>query len=328
MSNMIAIVVRGHGGPEVLQLGVTTRPAPEPGEALVRLTYAPVNMVDVYYRSGQYEADLPFIPGMEGFGVVEAVGTGVADIRPGQRVGYAMHPGSYAQFARVPAWKLLPVPDGLDDQCAAAALLQGLTAHFLAHDTWALSPGQTALVHAAAGGVGALLTQMLKRRGVRVIGVVSTEVKARHARECGADDIILRSDGGPFAPEVSRRTAGRGVDVVFDSVGRMTFEESLDCLRPRGCLILYGQSSGPAPPFDPQVLRIKGSLFLTRPTLTHYMADRTELLGRAADLFNWLTTGALRVRIDAILPLEDATRAHRHLEERRSHGKILLELPR
>lgn len=320
---MRAIRIHQFGGPEVLSLDEVPRPEPAEGEALVRIEAVGVNFIDIYHRVGQYRGGLPLTLGQEAAGTVEAVGRGVVELRPGDRVAYASVQGSYADYAIVAAWRLVPIPSGVDVQAAAAVMLQGMTAHYLTHSTFVVQAGQTALVHAAAGGVGLLLVQILKRRGARVLGTVSTEEKARLAREAGADEVILYSQVD-FEPEVRRLTDGRGVDVVFDSVGRDTFDRSLNCLRPRGMLVLFGQSSGPVPPFDPQILNSKGSLFLTRPTLAHYTADRDELHGRAGDLFAWMKAGELQVRIDQTFPLSKAADAHRYLQARQSKGKVLL----
>jgi len=320
---MKAIRVHQFGGPEALSYEETALPEPGPGEARVKIEAAGVNFIDVYHRTGLYPGQLPITPGVEGAGVVDAVGPDVSEVKPGDRVVYAMQQGSYAEYAVVPTWKLIPIPDGVDTRQAAAVLLQGMTAHYLSHSTYPIQPGDTALVHAAAGGVGLLLVQMAKRRGARVIGTVSTEEKARLAREVGADEVILYTQAD-FEAETKRLTDGQGVDVVYDSVGQTTFDKSLNCLKPRGYLVLYGQSSGPVPPFDPQVLNAKGSLFLTRPSLGHYVADRTELLERANALFEWIAAGELKVRIDQNFPLAEAAEAHRYLEARKTKGKILL----
>jgi len=320
---MKAIRVHEFGGPEVLSYEDVPLPEPGPGEARVRIEVAGVNFIDVYHRTGLYPGQLPITLGVEGAGVVDAVGPGVSEVRPGDRVAYAMQPGSYAEYAVVQAWKLVPVPDDLETRQAAAVMLQGMTAHYLSHSTYPLKPGDTALVHAAAGGVGHLLVQMARRRGARVIGTVSTEEKARLAREAGADEVILYTQVD-FEEEVRRLTGGRGVHVVYDSVGKTTFDKSLNCLARRGYLVLYGQSSGPVGPFDPQILNAKGSLFLTRPSLGHYVADRGELLGRASDLFAWMIAGELQVRIDRTFPLAEAGEAHRYLEGRQTKGKVLL----
>jgi len=320
---MKAVRVHRFGGLEVLQSDDLPAPAPGHDEARVKIEAIGVNFIDVYHRTGQYRGALPLTLGQEAAGTVDAVGPGVADVRPGDRVAYAMTQGSYAEYALVPAWRLVPIPTGVDAQRAAAAMVQGLTAHYLTHSTYALKPGDTALVHAAGGGTGQLLTQVAKRRGARVIGTVSTEEKAALAREAGADDVILYIQED-FEAETKRLTDGKGVDVVYDSVGKTTFDKSLNCLKRRGYMVLCGQSSGAVPPMDPQTLNAKGSLYLTRPTLGHYMADRAELLGRAHDLFQWMAAGELKVRIDKTFALAEAAEAHRYLEDRRSKGKILL----
>jgi len=320
---MRAIRIHRSGGPEVLQLEDVPIPQPGPAEARVRLTTAGINFTDIYQRTGQYKSHLPFTPGMEGSGVVEATGEGVIEPQVGDRVAFAMHPGAYAEQVVVPAWKLVPVPATISLEVAAALMLQGLTAHYLSHSTFPIAPGQAVLVHAAAGGVGLLLTQLAKRLGAYVIGTVSTEEKERLARDAGADTIMRYTDQD-FASETRRLTADRGVHVVYDSVGRTTFDGSLSVLRPRGYLVLYGQSSGPVAPFDPQRLNAAGSVFLTRPSLGHYMADREELLERAQDLFEAVTTGALKVRIDRIWPLDQAAEAQKALEGRHTAGKVLI----
>ena len=320
---MKAVRVHSFGGPEVLSYEEVPLPEPGSGEARVKIEAAGVNFIDIYHRTGQYRGQLPMVLGMEAVGVVDMVGAGVTEVRPGDRVAYAMQQGSYAEYAIVPAWKLVLVPDEIDSRLAAAVMLQGMTAHYLTHSTYPLQPGDTALVHAAAGGVGLLLVQLAKRRGARVIGTVSTEEKARLAREMGADEVIVYTQSD-FEAEVRRLTDGRGVDVVYDSVGKATFDKSLNCLRPRGYLVLYGQSSGAVPPLDPQVLNIKGSLFLTRPSLGHYAATREELLERANDLFQWMAAGELVVRVDQTYPLAEAAAAHRYMEARQTKGKVLL----
>jgi len=320
---MKAIRIHQFGGPEVLQLDDLPVPEPGLGEARVKLQAIGVNYVDIYHRLGLYHGQLPLALGEEGGGVVDAIGPGVTDVKPGDRVAYASVPGSYADYAIVPAWRLIPVPAGFDLSLAVAVMLQGLTAHYLAFSTFPLGAGHTALVHAGAGGVGSLLTQIAKRRGARVIATVSTEEKAALARESGADDVILYTHSD-FEIEVKRLTNGQGVEVVYDSVGKTTFDQSLNCLRPRGYLVLYGQSSGPAPPLDPQTLNAKGSLFLTRPTLKHYTANRAELLSRTQNLFDWMLKGELRVRVDKTFALTEAAAAHRYMEARQSKGKVLL----
>lgn len=320
---MRAISVTEHGGPDVMRLVEMELPEPGPGEVRVMLEAAGVNFIDTYQRSGQYKMNLPFTPGSEGGGVVDAVGEGVEELAPGDPVAYALNLGAYGDYAIVPAWKLVPVPPGVNLLTATAAMLQGMTAHYLSHDTYPIRPGDTVLVHAAAGGVGLLLVQMAKLRGARVIGTVSTEEKEMLAREAGADEIIRYTEAD-FETEVKRLTDGRGLNVVYDSVGRDTFLKSMNCLRPRGYLVLYGQSSGAVAPLDPQVLNQKGSIFLTRPSLGHYTLDRAETLGRANDIFNWIAAGQLSVRIDKTFPLEEAAEAHRYMENRQSKGKVLL----
>jgi NADPH:quinone reductase len=318
-----AIRVHKTGGPEVLRLEDVPDPAPESGETVVRLEAIGLNFIEVYQRTGLYRSTVPFTPGGEGAGRVVAVGKDVSAVRPGDRVASTSLRGSYAELARVPADKLVPVPDDVETGLAAAVLLQGLTAHYLAISTYPLTEGSWCLIHAAAGGVGLLLCQIAKARGARVIGTVSTEEKAALASEAGADHVVLytRQD---FVSEARRLTGGRGVAVVYDSVGQSTFEGSLNSLAPRGMLVLFGQSSGPVPPVDPQVLNAKGSLYLTRPTLTHYTASRDELLTRSRDLFVWMESGRLQVRIDRTYPLADAAAAHRALEGRETKGKVLL----
>ncbi|HWP50013.1 MAG TPA: quinone oxidoreductase [Candidatus Limnocylindrales bacterium] len=319
---MKAIRVHSYGGPEALKYEEVPTPKPGPGEARVKIEAAGVNYIDIYHRTGLYPGQLPFTPGMEGAGVVDEVGPGVSEIKVGDRVAYAMQQGSYAEYAIVPAWKLVPLPDNLSTQSAAAAMLQGMTAHYLTHSTYPLKTGDTVLIHAAAGGVGLLLIQMAKRRGAKVFGTVSTEEKASLAKEAGADAIILYTQSD-FEEEIKKLTNGQGVEVVYDSVGKTTFDKSLNCLKPRGYLALFGQSSGPVPPVDLRILA-KGSYFLTRPTLSHYAANRAELLQRAGDLFRWITSGELKLRIDHTYPLAEADKAHQALEGRKTSGKLLL----
>lgn len=319
---MRAIRVYRTGCPEQMKLEELPTPEPGPGQARVRVVYSGVNYIDIYHRTGAYPTPVPFIPGSEGAGVVEAVGDGV-NLRPGERVAWAMQTGSYTQQALVDGWRLVPVPDGLELAAAAAVLLQGMTAHYLTHSAFALHQGHVALVHAAAGGVGLLMCQIARQAGARVIGTVSTEEKAALAHAAGADEVILYTKED-FREAVRRLTDRQGVDVVYDSVGKTTFAASLDCLRARGTLVLFGQSSGPVPAFDPHRLSEFGSLFLTRTSLAHYAADRAELLGRAQDLFTWLAAGQLSLRIDRELPLEAAAEAHRLLEGRATAGKLLL----
>jgi NADPH2:quinone reductase len=318
---MKAIQVRQTGGPEVLESVDVERPANAGKQALVRLEAVGVNFIDVYHRTGLYKLPLPFIPGSEGAGVVEVVGEGVTRVRAGDRVAYAMVPGAYAEYAAVPEEKLVVLPAGIDTKTAAAAMLQGMTAHYLAVSTFPLRDGHTVLVHAAAGGVGALLVQMAKQRGARVFGTASTK-HLGIARDAGADAVIDYTTTD-FEDEVMRATDGRGVDVVYDSVGKTTFDKSLAVLARRGMLVLFGQSSGPVPPLDPARLA-KNSLFFTRPSLTAYSATYDELNWRAGELFGWIASGMLRVRIDREVPLRDAAAAHRALEARQTTGKVLL----
>jgi len=320
---MKAIRIHQIGGPEVLRLEETADPRPGPGEALVQLEAIGLNFIEVYQRTGLYRSSLPFTPGGEGAGRVMALGEGVTNIRPGDRVASTNFMGAYAELSRVPAGRLVPIPDGIETRLAAAALLQGMTAHYLAVSTYPLAPGSWCLIHAAAGGVGLLLCQIARARGARIIGTVSTPEKAALAAKAGAEHIVLYTQQD-FVAETRRITAGQGVSVVYDSVGRSTFEGSLDCLSPRGMLVLFGQSSGSVLPIDPQLLNSKGSLFLTRPTLGHYVASREELLSRAGDLFNWIREGKLEVRIDRTYPLAEAAAAHRALEGRETTGKVVL----
>lgn len=299
-------------------------PSPKDGEAIVRIQLIGVNFIDVYHRTGLYPLPLPAVPGMEAAGTVVAIGPGVTEVTIGERVAWAMATGAYAEMAAVPAWRLVRLPGGVDTEQAAAVMLQGMTAHYLTHAVRPLQPGDTVLVHAAAGGVGLLLVQMAKRLGARVIGTVSTEEKERLAREAGADAVILytRQD---FEAEARRLTDGGGVQVVYDSVGRDTFLKSLGCLARRGLLASFGQSSGPVAPFDPLLLSRKGSLFLTRPTLADYAATREEVLARAGEVLGWVASGELAVRVATTLPLEKAAEAHRLLEGRKTTGKVLLK---
>lgn len=318
-----AIRIQSQGGPEVLRYEEVQVGNPGPGEARVRHTAIGVNYLDTYHRSGIYPLTMPSGIGTEAAGVVEAVGEDVTDVKKGDRVAYAMVPGSYAEYAIVPAWRLAPVPAAIDTKSAAAIMLQGMTAHYLTHSTYALKNGETALIHAAAGGVGLLLVQIAKMIGAKVIGTVSTEQKAKLAKQAGADEAILYSHTD-FLTEVKKLTGGKGVHVVYDSVGATTFEKSLDCLRPRGYLVLFGQSSGPVPPFEPGKLATKGSLFLTRPSLAHYTLNRTELLQRSGDLFNWIAAGKLKLRVENVYSMTEAAEAHRQLEGRKTTGKVVL----
>jgi len=320
---MKAIRIHSPGGPEVLTYEDIPMPEPKAGEARVKIDAIGVNFIDVYHRTGLYPMKTPFTLGVEGAGIVDAVGDGVTEVKRGDRVAYAMIPGSYAEYAIVPAAKLVPVPESVDTKTAAATMLQGMTAHYLTLSAYNLKKGDTALVHAAAGGVGLLLVQAAKMVGARVIGTVSTETKAELARQAGADEIILYTQSD-FLAEVKTLTEGRGVNVVYDSVGATTFDKSLDCLRPRGYLVLFGQSSGPVAPFDPGKLAGKGSLFLTRPSLAHYTLDRAELLELSGDLFSWIQSGKLKPRIEKVIPMKDAAEAQRQLEGRKTTGKIVL----
>lgn len=323
---MQAIRVHQPGGTEALRLEEVPAPEPGPGEVRVRLSAIGVNFIDIYQRTGAYKMALPFVPGLEGAGAIDAVGQGVSDEMVGQRVGWAMVNGAYAEHAVIPAAKAVPLPDAIADGQAAALMVQGMTAHYLATDTFALRPGHTALIHAAAGGTGRLLVQVAKKRGARVLATVGSPAKAELARSAGADEIILYEERD-FEAAVKELTSGAGVDVVYDSVGKSTFDKGLNCLRPRGMMVLWGQASGAVAPFDPQILNAKGSLFLTRPSLGAYMRTRDELLGRASELFGWVADGALDVRIDQQWPLAEAASAHEHLSARKSQGKLLL-IPR
>jgi len=320
---MKAVCIHQFGGPEVLQYEEVPTPTPGPGQVLVKLAAAGLNYIDVYQRTGHYSNTLPYTMGLEGSGTVAAVGPQVTSFKAGEPVAYTGVPGAYAEYALVPAESLVRMPAGLDVTVGAAAMLQGMTAHYLAYTTYPLHPGESCLIHAAAGGVGLLLVQMAKQCGARVFGTVSTEEKAALAREAGADEAILytRQD---FETEVKRPTNGQGVNVVYDSVGQTTFEKSLNCLKPLGYLVLYGQSSGPVAPFDPAVLSAKGSLFLTRPSLFHYIADRASLEKRAGDVLSWIASGQLKMRIEFTFPLANVAEAHRSLEGRKTTGKVLL----
>lgn len=320
---MKAIRIHGHGGPEVLRYEEAPTPRPGAGQALIRIEAIGVNFIDIYHRSGLYPVQFPYTLGQEAAGVVTELGPDVSGIAVGDLVAYTGVPGAHAEFAVVPADRLVPVPAGVSARQAAAAILQGVTAQYLATSTYPLAAGRTCLVHAAAGGVGLLLCQIAKRLGARVIGTVSNEAKAALARTAGADEVILYTQQD-FEAEVKRITRGTGVHVVYDSVGKTTFDKSLDCLAPRGMLVLYGQSSGPVPPFDPQILNRKGSLFLTRPTLAHYVATRQELLDRAGQVLDWVADGSLSVRIGREYPLADVAEAQRALAARETTGKVLL----
>jgi NADPH2:quinone reductase len=320
---MKAIRIDEFGGPDVLISTTVPRPEPGPDDILVRVEAAGVNFIDVYHRTGQYEMALPIVPGVEGAGEVAAVGLDVTRFERGDRVAYAMEMGAYAEYAVVPAERAVRVPEAIDTRQAAAVMLQGMTAHYLTHSTYALQANEVALIHAASGGVGSLLVQLAKLHGAHVIGTTSTEEKARRAGELGADEMILYTELD-FEQEVQRITLGKGVDVVYDGVGKATFRKGLNCLKRRGMMVLYGQASGAVDPIDPQVLKEKGSLYLTRPSLSHYAATREELERRTEQLFEWMEAGLLQVRIDRMFPLEEAAEAHRYIENRKTQGKLLL----
>lgn len=320
---MKAIQIQQPGGVEALQFVDIPVPKPKPNEAVVKIAAAGVNFIDVYLREGRYKAPLPFVNGQEGAGVVTEVGSEVKTVKPGDRVAYAGPLGAYAEYTAVPAERLVPVPAGVSDRDAAAAMLQGMTAHYLLYDTFPLKAGQTALVHAAAGGVGLLLVQMAHNIGARVIGTVSTEEKAKLGRQAGADEMILYTTSD-FEAETKRITGGKGIDVVYDSVGKTTFEKGLNVLRPRGMMVLYGGSSGAVPPFDLIQLSAKGSLFVTRPKLGDYIITREELLSRAEAVLGMIAAGKLKLRVEHVYKLEDVQQAHRDLEGRKTTGKLLL----
>ncbi len=320
---MKAIQVKQPGGPEAMELVDIPVPQPKPNEAVLKLAACGVNFIDVYQREGRYKVPLPFVLGQEGAGTVTAVGAEVNTVKKGDRVAWTGILGGYAESAAIPADRLVPLPSGVTDRQAAAAMLQGMTAHYLSHDSYPVKRGETVLIHAAAGGVGLLLVQMTHNIGARIIATVSTEEKAKLARDAGADEIIFytRSD---FEAETKRLTDGKGVHVVFDSVGKTTFEKGLNVLRPRGMMVLYGGSSGAVPAFDPIVLTQKGSLFLTRPSLGNYIATREELVARSGAVFGMMAAGRLKLRIEHTYPLVEAARAHRELEGRKTTGKLLL----
>ena len=320
---MRAIQVKQVGGPEAMELVELPVPLPKANEAVVKLAASGVNFIDVYFREGRYKAPLPLVPGQEGAGVVTAVGADVKSVKAGDRVAWSGLLGSYAEYEAVPADRLVAIPQGVSDEQAAAAMLQGMTAHYLSHDTYPLKKGETALIHAAAGGVGLLLVQMAHNIGARVIATVSTEEKAKLARGAGADEVILYTQAD-FETETKRLTGGKGVDVVYDSVGKTTFEKGLNVIRPRGMMALFGGSSGAVPPFDLIVLSQKGSLYVTRPTLANYIATREELVARSSAVFGMITAGKLRLRIEHSYPLAEAPQAHRDLEGRKTTGKLLL----
>jgi NADPH:quinone reductase len=320
---MKAVRIHTPGGPEAMTLDDVPQPEPKAGEALVKVDAAGLNYIDVYFRTGLYKANLPLTIGMEAGGTVAAVGANVTEVSVGDKVAYTGIPGAYAEYAVVPAARLVKLPAGLTTKHGAAMMLQGMTAHYLACSTYPLKSGDTCLVHAAAGGVGLLLCQIAKLRGARVIGTVSTDDKAKLARDAGADETILYTKQD-FVAEVKRLTGGKGVQVVYDAVGKDTFDKGFDCLSPRGMMVLYGQSSGPVGPFDLQILNAKGSVFVTRPSLNSHIATREELLQRASDLTGWIRDGKLKLRMEFEFPLKDAPEAHRALEGRRTTGKVLL----
>jgi NADPH2:quinone reductase len=320
---MRAIQVQKTGGPDVLTLVNLPEPTPKSDEVLVKLAAIGVNFIDVYFREGRYPAPLPFIDGQEASGTVAEVGADVKSVKPGDRVAYTAILGSYAEYQAVPAARVVKVPDGITDEQAAAAMLQGMTAHYLLHSSYPLKKGETTLVHAAAGGMGLLLTQWAKHIGARVIGTAGSDEKAALARGSGADEVIVYSRDD-FEAETKRLTHGRGVDVVYDGVGKDTFMKDFNVLRPRGSLVLFGGSSGAAPAFDPILLTQKGSLFLTRPSLNHHIATREDLDGRAGDVFQMVASGKLNLRVGKTYKLEDAAESHRALEGRKTTGKLLL----
>ncbi len=320
---MKAVFVTDPGGVDKLRYADLPMPKPGPGEALVKIHAAGVNFIDIYYRTGLYKAEPPVVLGLEGAGVVEQAGEGVTGVAAGDRVAWAMARGSYAEYAAVPAWQLVKVPDDLSLEVAAGSMLQGMTAHYLTHSTYALKSGDTALIHAAAGGAGQWTVAAAKLRGARVIGTVSTKEKAEVARQAGCDEVILYTEQD-FEKEVKRLTGGQGVDVVYDSVGKATWERSLNSLKPRGVMVSFGNASGPVDPIQPLILSQKGSLYLTRPTLGNYTATREELLWRANDVFGWLRDGHLKLQIYARYPLSEAGRAQEELASRKTTGKLLL----
>jgi len=322
---MRRIVVHEPGGPGQMLLESVDAPVPGPGDLLISVAAAGVNFIDVYFRTGQYKIEPPITLGSEAAGTVLAVGSNVVGFGVGDRVAYAMVRGAYAEQVAVPAAQVVKLPDAVSLEVAAAAMLQGMTAHYLTRSTFPVEAGQTCLVHAAAGGAGGLLVQMAHQRGARTIGTVSTEAKAREARELGCDEVIIYTEQD-FEAEVRALTNGRGVDVVYDSVGLTTFDKGLKVLRPRGMMVLFGQSSGAVPPLDPQLLNARGSIFLTRPSLAHYVATPDELRWRATDLMNMIVSGALTIRIGGRYALADAAQAHRDLEGRKTTGKLILEV--
>ncbi len=321
---MKAVYVEQPGGAENLKYGDLPDPSPKAGQARVKIAASGVNFIDIYFRTGLYKADPPIVLGMEGAGTVDAIGEGVTNVKVGDRVAYAMNRGSYAELAVVPAWQLVKLPDALDFRQGAATMLQGMTAHYLTHSTYPLKSGDSCLVHAAAGGVGLILCQLAKKLGATVIGTVGNAAKAQMAKDAGADHVILYNDTD-FQPEVKKLTGGRGVDVVYDSVGASTFQKSLDSLRPRGMMVTFGNASGPVPAMEPLLLNQKGALFLTRPSLAYYAATHEELAWRSGDLFKWIQDGSLKLHIEKTYKLADTAQAHRDLESRKTTGKLVLE---
>jgi len=320
---MKAVRIHQYGGLEALKYEEIPLPEPKEGEARVKIEVSGVNFIDIYHRLGRYQTPLPLTLGQEAAGIVDAVGPNVKEVKPGDRVTFASVQGTYAEYAIAPAWRLIQIPTAVNPDQAVAIMVQGMTAHYLTHSTYPLKKGETALVHAAGGGTGQLLVLIAKLCGARVLGTASTAEKAALAKTAGADDVIIYSQAD-FEVEVKRLTNNMGVDVVYDSVGKDTFDRSLNCLRRRGYMVLYGQSSGPVAPIDPQILNVKGSIFLTRPFLAHYTADRAELLERTGDLFRWIMNGELKIQIDKTFPLSQAAEAQRYLEDRQSKGKIIL----
>lgn len=321
---MKAIRVNEHGGPEVLSHEDIDIPEPQSGQVLIKVHSAGLNYIDTYQRTGLYPVDLPLTLGLEGAGTVEGIGPEISEFSIGDRVAWAGCPGSYAEYVAAPVEKIVKIPDGVPFDSAGASMLQGMTVHYLTHSTYPLNSGDTALVHAAAGGVGLIMVQVAKMLGARVIGTCGTAEKEQLAREAGADEVILYTEKN-FEEETRRLTDGAGVDVVYDSVGKSTWDKSMNCLKPRGYLVLFGNASGAVPPIDPLLLSQKGSLFLTRPTLVNYTLTREELLGRANDILNWVDSGKLNIRIDRTVPLENAADAHRALESRATKGKVLIQ---
>lgn len=314
---MKAVFVEQVGGPENLKYGDVPKPEPTPGHAVVKIAAAGVNFIDTYFRTGLYPAPPPVVLGSEGAGTVESVGSDVTNVKPGDRVAYCMSRGSDAEYALVPAWQLVKLPASIDFNTGAAAILQGMTAHYLTHSTYPLKPGDSCLIHAAAGGMGLLLVQMAKMLGARVVGTVGTDEKAKLAKDAGADEVIVYTKED-FVPKA------KGMHVVYDSVGKSTFMQSLDCLRPRGMMVTYGNASGPVPDFAPLLLSQKGSLFLTRPSLAHYAMTSEEVAWRAGDVLNWIGQGKLKIHIHKVYPMADVAQAHRDLEGRKTVGKLLL----